>query len=311
MPLADSIRKMIREQISVEVMRVLEEADDPGRVTLDDGSGNPFNDVPCLASYTPRDAGDQVSVLKIGNSWLVLGANGKDPSATMTEDQVADMIRAAIPDVPPAGSSITYGSSAPTGTGWLTGSTVYVRDDGSGARSLYVQTSGGGTPTPPPPPPDGRPKTVTITPDAAGSWRSNGQTSGSVLQGNASAWGGSSAYWTGALFYGTKIRDACSGRTVSSMKLTVGRASGTGWNAKTPVRVGTHHRQNKNSVTSLNNVYTGTKLAWGGSATFELSSAIKAALASGDDWGLGITDTGSKNYMKLTGNSGKITITFA
>lgn len=81
MTFAEDVRKIARQQLRIEVMKVLELSDDDSKVTLDDGSGAPLNDVPCLSSYADRAPGDHVLVVKMGGSWCVLGATGKVPSA--------------------------------------------------------------------------------------------------------------------------------------------------------------------------------------------------------------------------------------
>lgn len=313
MTLRDDVRRMVRENIRVDTMKVLELSDDETRVTLDDGTGNPINDVPCATSYADRDAGDLVQVLKLGNSWTVLCAIGKSAPAVVTTQDVADMIVDAMPTIPPA-VTVTMGNSGPSGSGWQQAAVLpFVRDDGNGARAIHFQLAAAQSPSAAPATVKPvRPKTV--GPNSHGSWRTNGQTDGGIKQGPSQLWTGNGSRWTGAMFYGNNIKaavDAGGGPArVDYMEVAVARDSRTGWNRRIPIRMGTHGRQTRGKVTDLDHIFTLARLAWGGRVKARLSAGVTNALATGDGWGLGITTSDPGDYLALTEGSGTVTITF-
>lgn len=313
MTVRDDIRKMVRQTLQVQPMTVMDRSDDPGKVILDDGSGAPL-EVPCLASYSNRQPGQQVSVLKItavgAASWLVLGANGTDPATDLDKDVIQEMIDASIDalDIPPE-VDVTASNSPPSGSGWQQAAVLpFYKDLGDGDRAIHFQlATASSSPSTKPP---AQPRVVTITPNSHGSWRSNRQTSGDILQGNSSAWGGLSAWWLGAIFYGTKINDACNGRVPSKAELTISRAKGEGWNDRIPIHLGYHGTSSKGRLSDLNDVHVGAQLAWGGSATIQLSADWRQKMPTGALKGFGIQYTGSHDYLALTGGSGTLKLTF-
>lgn len=318
MGLADDVRQVAAPPVypREQRLRVSAVGDDGLTVNLDPGDGQPINTVLCLASYVDRAVGDLAVVFQFGpasTSWVVIGAYGKQAPDWATSDDVTAMIKSAInkltiPDVPPT-VTVLKGSGAPSGTGWVQATDYpYWRDDGNGARSIYIPTgnpdSGSSGPVKPPPQP-ATPDPVTITPNAIGSYRPGGQTDPGLIQG---AWTGQQ--WTAALFYGTKIADACSGNTVAKMELTLSRLNdSSGWNRAVAVHIGTHGQASKSKVTSLNNVSSFAGLQHGQRRTYTLTNAQVNALKSGSARGLGMG--GTSDYVKFTSGSGSLKITFS
>lgn len=297
-------------------MRVSAVGDDGTTVNLDVGDGTPVNAVLCLGSYVDRQTSDLVAVLLFGpasTSWIVIGGYGRPSPGWVTDDDMTAAIASAIakisiPDVPPT-VTVLKGSGAPSGAGWVQATDYpYWRDDGNGDRSIYFPTgnpdSGSSGPVKPPPPP-ATPDPVTLQPNSHGSYRPGGQTDAGLIQG---AWTGRD--WTAALFYGTQIADACSGKTVAKMELTLARQNdSSGWNRAVAVHIGTHGRTTKGKVTSLDNINAVAGLEHGQRRTYTLTSAQVNALKSGSDRGLGMGET--SDYVKFTDGSGNLKITFS
>jgi ribosomal protein S6E (S10) len=294
------------------MMGVLGVGDDGRTVILDAGNGKPVT-APCMRHYTDRSEGDQVLVRQLSRkNWLVLGTPGqvidyitRAAVQDMIDDAVADI---DIPKVPPK-VTVTMSNGAPAGTGWQQAAVLpFVRDDGDGARAIHFQLAAPQTPSDPPtdpPPPTRTPRPVTISPNSHGSYRPGGQTDPGLIQGR---WSGEA--WTAALFYGSKIADACAGKTVDDMHITVARRDdGSGWNRGVPIHIGVHGRQTKGKVTSLTKVHTLGTLQRGQRKRFLLPAEIINGLKSGDDWGVGFGET--SDYVKLTDGSGDIDITFS
>lgn len=314
MSLADDIRRMIRKEIQIDTMDVLELSDDPSQVTLDDGSGLPLNDIPCFASYDDRAPGDTVYVVKLGNSYAVIGAVKAPTEEGPTETQIRNWIQQAINDADiPSEVGVSWGKADPAGGGWSRMESVWMKDDGDGNRSIYGKLP---TVDPDPPPPTERPPKPpttpdpkTITPTDRHSYRTNGQTNSGLIYGPATPWG-SSARWTSAIFYGEKIQDACQGHSVAKMEITMARRGSLGWNRKIPLRIGLHDRKTEGKITQVDSAYVLARIAWNGKVTVPLKASFRDALASGAAWGVGFTTSTSGDYMGLTSTSGHIKITF-
>lgn len=282
------------------MMAVLGVGDDDKTVVLDAGNGKPVV-TPCLRAYGGRGTGDQVLVAQLSRkNWIVIGAPGQVIGDYLTAAQVTAMIANAVS---PPGSSVSYGSGPPTGSGWQQATVLpWVRDDGAGGRSTYFQI---GAEQPPPSTHTVTPSPVTISPNSHGSYRTDGETDQGIIQGD---WEG--LPWTGAMFYGTQIADACAGKTVASMSITLSRLDDdSGWNRGVDVHVGTHGQKTKAKVINLANVHTLGTLAHGQKKTFDLPAAIVSALKSGSDWGVGMGET--SDYVKFTTGSGAIKIIFS
>lgn len=130
-----------------------------------DYQGTLLLDVACPDSYRGRAAGDWVAV-RPGAVPVVLWRLGPDPGGTdaasigeIATDAASDLI---------AISAYTWGTTTP-GAGWEQVNTLWTRKDARGVGQLYAQI---GSSAPSPTPPATRPpKTVTISPTAADSWR--------------------------------------------------------------------------------------------------------------------------------------------
>jgi len=314
MAIADDLRKISRGDGYPRMKRFTVSAvnDDNLTVNLDAGDGTPLNTVLCLSSYLGRNIGDSVTVVMFGpstSSWIVLGAYGvQSPDIPTTDDMNAaiKVVADQIPDLPPT-VTVSMGNAAPSGSGWHQASVLpFVRDDGSGARSIYFQLGSATTPSnPPPPPPPKTPDPVTIHPNNGWSYRSSGQSDSTLIQGD---WSGQA--WTAALFYGSQIASACSGKTVKSMQLTLARQNdSSGWNRSVPIHIGTHGHATKTKTTSLNNIHSFAGLEHGQRRTYTLTSDQRSALASGSDVGIGMGG-GTDDYVKFTAGSGALLITF-
>lgn len=274
-----------------------------GRVNLD-LNGQLLLEVACADSYRDRAADDWVAV-RMGARPVVMWRLGDDPAANdearmqaLAEDVLDDMqvIRAA-----------TYGTGAPTGTGWQQATETWVRKV-SGKLEVYFKIGDASDPSPGTPP-TRPPKTITISPSDSGSWRGGRPDAyrNNPYQGDYSGRGNLRGAW----FYGTAIASACSGKTVASMKVAFTRKSGAGANSRRSLHLYLH------GYTSAPggdlNLGDGPEellsLSIGAKGTATLPAAWRSQLASGSARGLAIYSRGSRDYMSVTG--GQITITFS
>lgn len=262
-----------------------------------------ITDVPCLGAYRDRKAGDWVMV-RPGSRPVVLGRPQDDPAvadaATMrsiaTEVTLdAQVVRAA-----------TWGTAAPSGTGWQGPVTLYMRKNSEGKVELYGQLASQSD-TSPTAPPARTPKPVTISPTDYGSWRNGRPDSYAAYPAQGDWTGGGNR--RGAWFYGTQIAAACSGRTVTRMEVTLTRRRGSGVNASRPVHMYLHSYTSAPSgqLTLGDGPSSLMSLSVGATRTVALPTAWRTALASGSARGLAVYAAGSRDYMSLTGGTIKIT----
>lgn len=313
MTIADDLRKMSgdnyprHKRFTVSAVN-----DDDLTVNLDSGDGTPLNGVLCLSSYVNRNIGDLVVVVMFGPStasWIVVGAYGAAAPDLIFQsdlDAAINGVKRLIPDLPPTVSA-SMGNAAPTGSGWQQASVLpFMRDDGNGARSIYFQLGTAVTPSgPPPPPPAATPDPVTIHPNNGRSYRTSGQSDPELIQGD---WEGRP--WTAALFYGNQIANACAGKTVKSIQLTLARQNdSSGWNRSVTVHIGTHGHATRSPTNKLNNLKSFVGLEHGQRRTYTLTTAQVNALKSGSDLGIGMGG-GTSDYLKFTVGSGALLITF-
>ncbi|GAA3727279.1 hypothetical protein [Streptomyces tremellae] len=277
---------------------------DDGRVNLQMPDGSLLLDVACPTSYRNRAAGDWVAV-RMSAVPVVLWRLGDDPAATDTA-QIQQIAQDAAADAQ-AVRAATYGTTAPTGTGWQTASAVYVRKV-NGQIELYFQLGDASDPSPTTPPVP-TPKPATISPTSSGSWRSGrpDDYASTPIQGDWTGGGNRRGAW----FYGTKIADACAGKTVAKMTATFTRKRGSGVNAKRPLHLYLHGY----TTPPAGQLGLGDgpedllALSVGAKGTATLPASWRTALASGSARGLAIYATGSSDYMAVTG--GQITITYS
>lgn len=273
-----------------------------GRVNLD-LNGQLLLEVACADSYRDRAADDWVAV-RMGARPVVMWRLGDDPAATdqarmqaLAEDALDDMqvIRAA-----------TYGTGAPAGTGWQQATETWVRKV-SGKLEVYFKVGDASDPSPSTPAPR-PPRTVAISPSSSGSWRNGRRDEGrdNPYQGDYSGRGDLRGAW----FYGSAIQNACSGKTVASMRVEFTRRTGAGDNGRRPLHLYLHDHSSPPSSLDLD---AGPEelisLSVGAKGTATIPSDWRSQLASGAAKGLAIYARGSRDYMSVTG--GRITITFS
>ncbi|MFE6426733.1 hypothetical protein ACFVOB_14845 [Streptomyces rochei] len=274
---------------------------DSGTVNLSMQGGEIY-DVACTDAYRNRRAGDTVAVRR-GAVPVVLWRIGPDPADTEQTDVEGIAVQAAR-DVQVVRAA-TYGTGAPAGLGWQAASATYVRKV-DGRLELYFQVGSVADPSPPAPGVP-TPRPATVTPTDFGSWR-NGRPDTYANYPMQGDWTGGGNR-RGAFFYGTKIADACAGKTVTRMEVTLTRRTGSGVNASRPVHLYLHGYTSAPS--GQLNLGDGPEslmsLSVGAKRTAALPAAWRTALASGSARGLAIYATGSRDYMSLSGGSIKIT----
>lgn len=298
--LARTTGKSPGQTMSAQVVDVTES----GRVNLDVG-GALLLEVACPDSYRDRAAGDWVAV-RLGQVPVVMWRLGADPmdsdderARDLAEDVAVDLqvVRAA-----------TWGTGAPTGTGWQAAATPYIRKTSEGKIELYFQI-GVPTDTSPGAPATRPPKTVAISPSDSGTWRGGrpDEYASSPTQGDWTGRGNRRGAW----FYGSAISSACSGKTVATMRVAFARKTGSGVNAKRPMHLYLHsHSSAPSGQLALGDGPEELlSLSAGGTGTATLPSSWRSQLASGSAKGLAIYASGSRDYAAFTG--GKITITFS
>lgn len=286
------------QTVTGEVFDVTED----GRVNLT-MQGADFYGVACTDAYRNRKAGDSVAVRR-GAVPVVLWRLGDDPADT-EQDDIQKVAIEAAQDVQVVRAA-TYGTGAPAGTGWQAASAVYVRKV-DGKLEVYFQVASATDPSPSTPSVPTR--DVTISPTDSGTWR-NGRPDDYASAPTQGDWTGRGNR-RGAWFYGTKIADACAGKTVVAMKVAFARKTGSGVNAKRPMHLYLHGYTSPPS--GQLNLGDGPEnllsLSVGAKGTATLPKAWVTALASGSAKGLAIYATGSSDYMAVTG--GTLTISFS
>lgn len=286
--------------VSAQVADVTES----GRVNLLLGNGDLITEVACPDSYRSRAAGDWVAV-RMSSRPVVLWRLGDDPGET-DDARVEELAEQVAYDVQTVRAA-TYGTGAPPGSGWQQASEVHVRKV-DGKVEVYFKVASDADPSPSTPGARA-PKALTVSPTDSGSWRGGrpDEYHSNPTQGDWTGRGNIRGAW----FYGSAIQDACSGKTVASMKVAFTRKSGSGVNAKRPLHLYLHDHSSAPSgqldlddgPEELLSLSVGAK----GSAT--LPASWRSQLASGSAKGLAIYSLGSRDYMSVTG--GRITITFS
>lgn len=261
-------------------------------------------DVPCADSYRGRKAGDWVAV-RPGARPVVMWRLGADLGATdeATIKQLANEVALDVQVLRAA----TWGTAAPTGSGWQQVNTLYLRKNAEGKVELYGQL-GSESETSPDAPAGRAPKPVTVTANSSGSWRNGRRDSYRDYPFQGDYTGGGNL--RGAWFYGNEIADACSGKTVASMKVSFTRRRGSGANARRPMHLYLHDHTSPPSWLDLDEGPEELlSLSVGANGTATLPADWRAKLASGTRKGLAIYASGSRDYASFTG--GSITITFS
>jgi hypothetical protein len=262
-------------------------------------------DVPCVDSYRNRTPGDWVA-LRPGAKPVVMWRLGQDPGE-VDEDTIRSLAKEVALDEQVVRSA-TWGTAAPSGTGWQTVQTLFLRKSSEGKVELYGQLASESD-TSPDSPAERAPKPVTISPSSYGTWR-GGRPDDYANYPTQGDWTGRGNR-RGAWFYGSDIANACAGKTVAKMTVKFTRRRGSGANAKRPLHVYLH---NHNSPPSGQlDLDDGPEellsLSVGATGTATLPASWRSQLASGAAKGFAIYASGSRDYMSVQG--GAITITFS
>lgn len=287
------------QTVSVRVVDVT----DTGAVNVD-WHGSLLLDVPCTDAYRRRAVGDWVA-MRPGARPVVLWRLGDDP-AEVDEATIREVAADAAQDLV-AISAYTWGTDPP-GAGWEEVTALWTRKDTGGKGVLYAQLASLPDASPDAPP-TRAPKPVTITPSAYGTWRGGrpDEYASNPTQGDWTGRGNRRGGW----FYGTQIEDACSGKTVASMKVKFTRKRGAGVNASRPLHLYLHdHASAPSGQLDLDDGPEELlRLSVGAKGTATLPSSWRSQLASGTARGLAIYASGPSDYLAVTG--GAITITFS
>jgi hypothetical protein len=261
-------------------------------------------DVPCPDSYRNRRAGDWVA-LRPGARPVVMWRLGADPGDS-DEGTVREVAKEVALDEQVVRAA-SWGTGGPSGTGWQTVQNLYMRKNSEGKVELYAQVAEV-TDDSPAPPPERAPKPVTLTPSWSGTWR-DGRPDSYASYPTQGDWTGRGNR-RGAWGWGTRIADACAGKTVTRMTVKFTRRAGSGVNAKRPMHLYLHdHVSEPSGQLDLD---SGPEellsLSAGATGTAVLPASWRDALASGAANGLAIYANGSRDYMSVSG--GSLTITF-
>lgn len=285
--------------VSAEVVDVTDE----GTVNVALG-GALVTDVVCADSYRNRKAGDWVAV-RPGAVPVVLWRLGADPGAA-DEASIRQLATEVALDEQVVRAA-TWGTAAPSGSGWQQATVPFVRKDAEGKVELYFQLASQSD-TSPDTPPGRAPKPVTIAANSSGSWR-NGRRDDYrdyPFQGDYTGGGNLRGAW----FYGTKIQDVCTGKTVASMRVSFTRRRGSGANARRPMHLYLHdHTSPPGDLDLDEGPEELLSLSVGAQGTATLPADWRAKLAAGTRRGLAIYARGGRDYASFSG--GSITITFS
>lgn len=262
-------------------------------------------DVPCVDSYRNRTPGDWVAV-RPGARPVVMWRLGQDPGE-VDESRVQALAREVALDEQVVRAA-TWGTAAPSGTGWQTVQTLYLRKNAEGKVELYGQLAAQSD-TSPDAPAERAPKPVTISPSSYGTWRGGrrDEYADYPTQGDWTGRGNRRGAW----FYGSAIMNACAGKTVAKMTVKLTRRRGSGVNSKRPLHLYLHdHNSPPSGQLDLDDGPDELlSLSVGATGTATLPASWRNKLASGDARGLAIYASGSRDYMSVQG--GSITITFS
>ncbi|MFI8853691.1 hypothetical protein ACIGW3_26345 [Streptomyces sp. NPDC053499] len=269
---------------------------DNGTVNLMMG-GSLLLDVPCADSYRNRQRDDWVAV-RPGARPVVMWRLGPDP----VEDSVE--VRDAVKDVQTV-RAVTWGTGAPSGSGWQEAVTPWVRQAGDGQVELYYQVTTATQPSPQAPAAKGS----LVSATSAGSWRGGRRDAyhDYPMQGD---WTGRGDL-RGAWFYGSTIAAACAGKTVAAMKVKFTRRRGSGRNSRVPMHLYLHdYTSAPSGQLSLDEGPEELlSLSVGATGTATLPASWRDKLAAGTRRGLAIYARGSRDYAAFSG--GTVTITFS
>lgn len=269
-------------QISADLMTVTALRYD-GSVNLEWGT-TPLTGIPAMRSYSPRQVGDVVLVLRTPAGWRVLGPVGPATTPEVAQD-----------------STVTWGQGPPEGSGWQPGTTTYVRDG-----QLYVDLTAPPTSTSP----SAGVRKVTIEPTTTAAYRDGHRDSSKGGQPRQGAWPSYPHPWSGIWCYGTKIADACQGKTVQKMTMRLSRTRAAhGSSSGVRPAFGLHDKTTPSpSLPQLTGRWSGPPLTHGQIIdSYELPDDVASALASGAKRGIGVSAPTGNQYL-IFAACGEITI---
>lgn len=287
--LAAMVRAEVERQANPFQIMIVDSLQENGLVNLRWGEAI-INGVAANVSYSPRTEGDVVLVLNHAAGWRVM-------------DKIGGPVQVDIPEP----VDLEFGTPAPGGN-FVQAAAVWVQDG-----RLYVQTGEGPPPQPddpPAPPKASKPKPITLDPSGRAAYRDGRRDGSRVAQG---AWPSFPKAWTGLWLFGTRIQQACAGKTVDTMQIRVARTSKYhGVSGKVRAKMVLHDETSAPKTTpSLSSRWDGPGLGMGDSKWVTIPSAQAARLASGASRGVGISvGTGKSGYMIATDSCGSLKITF-
>lgn len=289
--LAALVRAEVARQANAFQIMTIDSVQEDGLVNLAWGEAI-INNVAANQSYNPRAEGDVVLVLNHPAGWRVIDKIG-GPVDIETE----------LPDP----VDLEFGTPAPGGN-FVQASAVWVQEG-----RLYVQTGEGPPPQPddpPAPPKASKPKPVTLSPSKRQGYRSGRKDNQRFAQGASPEY---PKAWTSIWLYGSKIADACQGKTVDTMKIRVARTKAYhGSPRKVTPKLGLHdYSSAPGSTPSLSRRWNGKSLGLGQSEWMTIPASQAARLASGADKGIGIgAGVSNSTYLIATAGCGELKITF-
>ena len=312
-PAAQALKALLSSQDAGDGVRVqqmtVESTRDDGKVNLSYGE-TIFAGVPCDSSYVNRQAGDVVMVEKSSAGWLVRPPAGASP-ALVTPDDIADVVRTGdLDDYVKVGdaeqTTLTWGTAAPP-AGMHEASKIFVADN-----AIYAQLVAAADPPPVKPRPTHH-AAVTVSPNSDGMWsgghKASWVNSGHAVQGGYPGFPNNRGAW----FYGSKIADACAGKSVANMTLRLTRRATGGRSGGVRPQLYLHNYATPPYATPTltDHWYVAQTLSWGEGASFDLPSNVVSALAAGNRLGIGCSAAnGLSGYILYAASSGAITITF-
>lgn len=288
---------------------------DNGDVTVELGDGT-VDDLPCAYSYWPRLEGQTVLIQRIYPSLrFVVGPIGGADRDFPEPPEIPDF--PDIPEIPPI-PNVVWGNGNPSGSGWTQSGAIsglWVRDEGDGEHSIYVDMKAPVTPPTPKPPPKPKPpkkrKPIWVEASWVGAWRdgsSSNQNDGRPAQ---SKYVSSYGHWSGGWGF-PDLAGIVGGDKVASMKLEIKRQNsshGVGGAETCHLYMASSSSKPSNRPSSITHHWSSPKLQRGQKKQFTLSSTWRNAFASGSRNAIICHDT-SGDYI-IYEKSARIRVEFA
>ena len=280
------VRAEVERQANPFQIMIVDSLQEDGLVNLRWGEAI-INGVAANVSYSPRAEGDVVLVLNHAAGWRVM-----DKIGGPVEPEQPETVDVAFGDGIPAGDFVQVNS-------------IFMKDG-----AIYGLIGEGPAPGPGDPPRKSKPKPVTLEPSGRQGYRSGKKDSQRFAQGASPEY---PKPWTSIWLYGTRIEQACAGKTVDTMQVRLARTSKRhGTSKKVRPRFALHDETSAPSSTpSLSRGWDGPGLGLGSSKWSTIPASQAARLASGDSRGIGITaGVGNLSYLIATSGCGEVRITF-